>query len=415
MAAETRQRHDPYLALRHRDFRLFFVARILAVLGGEAANVAVGWELYERTRSALALGIVGLVAGLPVILLALPGGHIADSFDRRRVAGITGILIGLSAAGLAAVSYWRGPVVLIYACLLFGGVVLAFNYPARSALLPQVVPPEAFANAVTWNSTAFLASAAIGPAFAGIVIARSHSATPVFLTDAGLSVIFVALIAAIRGEPSAPTGERMTLASLAAGFRFVRETGVIFAALTLDLFAVLLGGATTLLPVFAKDILHVGADGLGWLRAAPSVGALLMALAIAHLPPMSRAGRKLFFSVAGFGAATVVFGLSKSFALSLAMLFTLGALDAVSMVIRSTLVQMRTPDAMRGRVLAVNGMFVDTSNELGGFESGAVASLFGPVASVVAGGIGTLLVVIAIMKKWPALAHLDSLSSRDTQ
>lgn len=415
MTPESRRRHDPYEALRHRDFRFFFVARVLAVLGGEAANVAVGWELYERTRSALALGIVGLVAGLPMILLALPGGHVADSFDRRRVAGTTGILIALSATGLAAVSYWRGPVLLTYACLLFGGIALAFNYPARSALVPQIVPPEAFANAVTWNSTAFLASAAIGPAFAGIVIASSHSATPVFLADAGFSLIFVALIAAIRGERPAPTGERMTLASLAAGFRFVRETEVIFAAITLDLFAVLLGGATTLLPVFAKDILHVGADGLGWLRSAPSAGALLMALAIAHLPPMRRAGRKLFFSVAGFGAATVVFGLSKSFVLSLAMLFTLGALDAISMVIRSTLVQMRTPDAMRGRVLAVNGMFVDTSNELGGFESGAVASLVGPVASVVAGGIGTLLVVIAVMKKWPALARLDSLSSRDTQ
>lgn len=415
MTAAAGRSHDPYEALRHRDFRLFFTARILAVLGGEAANVAVGWELYERTHSTLALGLVGLVAGLPLVLLALPGGHVADSFDRRRVAGITGVLIALSATGLAAVSYWKGPVLLTYACLLFGGIVLAFNYPARSALLPQVVPLDAFANAVTWNSTAFLASAAIGPAFAGIVIATTHSATPVFLSDAALSLIFVALIAAIRGVQPAPTGERMTLASLAAGFHYVRETGVIFAAITLDLFAVLLGGATTLLPVFAKDILHVGADGLGWLRAAPSIGALLMALTIAHLPPMRGAGRKLFLSVAGFGAATVVFGLSKSFLLSLAMLFTLGALDAISMVIRSTLVQVRTPDAMRGRVLAVNGMFVDTSNELGGFESGAMASLIGPVGSVVAGGIGTLLVVVAVMKRWPALANLDSLSFRETE
>lgn len=346
-----------------------------------------------------------------MILLALPGGHVADSFDRRRISAITGTLIAISAAALAAVSYWQAPVVWIYLTLLLGGVVVAFNYPARAALLPQIVPREHFANAATWNSTAFLASAAMGPAFAGLVIATTHSATVVFVADALLTLLYGVLVASIRGEQPEPSGERMTLRSLAAGFHYVRTTEVILAAITLDLFAVLLGGATTLLPIFAKDILHVGADGLGWLRAAPSLGALLMAVAIAHLPPMRRSGRKLFFSVAGFGMATIVFGLSKSFALSLAMLFSLGALDAVSMVIRSTLVQVRTPDEMRGRVSAVNGMFVDTSNELGGFESGALAALIGPVASVVAGGIGTLLSVVMIMRKWPALARLDTLHS----
>lgn len=357
--------------------------------------------------------MIGLVAGLPVILLALPGGHVADSFDRRRVSAITGTLIAVSAAALAAASYWRVPVVFIYLTLLLGGVVVAFNYPARAALLPQIVPREHFANAATWNSTAFLASAAMGPAFAGILIARTGSATSVFAADAVLTLLYALLVANIRGQQQAPSGERMTLRSLAAGFEYVKKTEVILAAITLDLFAVLLGGATTLLPIFAKDILHVGADGLGWLRAAPSLGALLMAIAIAHMPPMRRAGSKLFFSVAGFGIATIVFGLSRSFALSLAMLIGLGALDAVSMVIRSTLVQVRTPDEMRGRVSAVNGMFVDTSNELGGFESGAVAALIGPVASVVAGGIGTLLSVVVIMRKWPALAQLDSLHSAE--
>ena len=404
-------RHDPYAALRHRDFKLYLSARILLVLAGEATNVAVGWLLYERTHSAFALGLVGLVAGLPVILLALPGGHIADAFDRRRISALTGVLIALSAAGLAAVSYSQAPVFLIYLLLLLGGIVVAFNYPARAALLPQIVPREKFANAATWNSTAFLASAAMGPAFAGIVIAATHSATAVFAADAILTLAYAMLVAGIRGRQPEPSGERMTLRSLAAGFDFVRRTEVIFAAITLDLFAVLLGGATTLLPIFAKDILRVGPEGLGWLRAAPSVGALLMAVVIAHLPPMRKAGKKLFLAVAGFGAATIVFGLSKSFALSLAMLFTLGALDAISMVIRSTLVQVRTPDEMRGRVSAVNGMFVDTSNELGGFESGAVAAVIGPVASVVAGGIGTLLSVVVIMWKWPGLARLDSLHS----
>ena len=385
------------------------------MLAGEATNVAVGWLLYERTHSAFALGLIGLVAGLPVILLALPGGHVADSFDRRRVSALTGVLIAVSAAVLAAVSYWQAPVFFIYLTLLLGGVVVAFNYPARAALLPQIVPREHFANAATWNSTAFLASAAIGPAFAGILIARTRSATSVFAADAILTVLYAVLVSGIRGEQPDPSGESMTLRSLAAGFEYVRRTEVILAAITLDLFAVLLGGATTLLPIFAKDILHVGAAGLGWLRSAPSVGALLMAVVIAHLPPMRRSGRKLFLSVAGFGVATIIFGISKSFTLSLAMLFSLGALDAVSMVIRSTLVQVRTPDEMRGRVSAVNGMFVDTSNELGGFESGAVAALIGPVASVVAGGIGTLLSVVVIMRKWPALAQLDSLQTADLE
>ena len=415
MGDGVEQRHDPYAALRHRDFQLYFAARIFLVLAGEATNVAVGWLLYERTHSAFALGLIGLVAGLPVILLALPGGHVADTYDRRRVSAVTGALIALSAAALAAVSYWQAHVVFIYVILLIGGLVLAFNYPARAALLPQIVPRDHFANAATWNSTAFLASAALGPAFAGVVIAKTHSATAVFATDAILSLMYGVLVGLIKGQQPEPSGERMTLRSLAAGFDYVRKTEVILAAITLDLFAVLLGGATTLLPIFAKDILHVGADGLGWLRAAPSLGALLMAIAIAHLPPMRRAGRKLFLAVAGFGIATIVFGLSKSFPLSLAMLFALGALDAVSMVIRSTLVQVRTPDEMRGRVSAVNGMFVDTSNELGGFESGAVAALVGPVASVVAGGIGTLLSVVAIMRKWPALADLDTLQSEDPE
>ncbi len=406
-------RHDPYAALRHRDFRLYFSARILLVLAGEATNVAVGWLLYERTHSAFALGLIGLSAGLPVILLALPGGHVADSFDRRRVSAVTGVLIAISAAVLASLSYWQAPVPFIYLTLLLGGVVVAFNYPARAALLPQIVPREHFANAATWSSTAFLASAAIGPAFAGILIARTHSTTGVFAADAALTLLYAVLVANIQGHQPEPSGEKMTLRSLAAGFEYVRKTEVILAAITLDLFAVLLGGATTLLPVFAKDILHVGADGLGWLRAAPSMGALLMAVVIAHLAPMRRSGRKLYFAVAGFGVATIVFGLSKSFALSLVMLFSLGALDAVSMVIRSTLVQVRTPDEMRGRVSAVNGMFVDTSNEFGGFESGAVAALIGPVASVVAGGIGTLLSVVVVMQKWPALAKLDSLHAED--
>jgi MFS family permease len=405
----VQERHDPYAALRHRDYRLYFAGRLLNVVGMQSGSVAVGWEVYERTRSTLALGLIGLVLGLPVVGLALPGGHFADNHDRRRLVTISGLFMAAASAGLAAISHWHGPVPLIYVALFASGVASAFNYPARISLLPQIVPRETFPSAVAWNSTAFLVAAAIGPALGGLIIAVTHAATPVYLLDVVLTLAIILLVLAIRGKQLVRFSEPLTLESLAAGFRFVRETKIILAAITLDLFAVLLGGATALLPVFAKDILHVGADGLGWLRAAPSVGALLMAIVIAHLPPMRHAGRKLFLAVAGFGLATIVFGFSKSFALSLAMLFALGALDAISMVIRSTLVQVRTPDAMRGRVSAVNGMFVDTSNELGAFESGAVASLIGPVWSVVAGGIGTLVVVVAIMRKWPALARLDSL------
>jgi len=401
--------HDAYAALRHRDFRLFFIARVLAGIGGQAQIVAVGWELYERTRSSFALGLVGLVSGVPVIALALPAGHAADRFERRRIVTISGLIVALTSLALAAISQWHGPVALIYAALFIAGLGSAFNDPARISLLPQLVPRERFANAVTWNSTGFLTAAASGPALGGVIIAWTHSATPVYVVNFVLLLIFVALIAGIRGKQAAWSGERMTLESLAAGLRFVRQTGVIFAAITLDLFAVLLGGATTLLPVFAKDILHVGPSGLGWLRAAPSVGALVMAIALTHRRPMRKTGHKLMLAVSGFGVATIVFGLSRSFALSLALLALLGALDAISMVIRSTLVQTRTPDVMRGRVSAVNSVFVDTSNELGGFESGVTAAIFGPVISVVAGGIGTLVVVAAVARKWPELARLDAL------
>ncbi len=382
---------------------------MLAGIGGQAQSVAVGWELYERTHSAFALGLVGLVSGLPVILLALPAGHTADRFDRKRIVTLSGLIGVLSSLILAGISWERGPIPLFYAALFLAALAAAFNDPARVALLPQLVTRGRFANAVTWNSTGYLTAAAIGPAIGGLMLAWTRGAPPVYLTNAVCGLVFVILIASIRGKQAVRSGERMTLASLAAGFKFVRETGVIFAAITMDLFAVLLGGATTLLPVFAKDILHVGPSGLGWLRAAPQVGALIMALAIAHLPPMRRTGHKLMLAVAGFGAATIVFGLSRSFLLSMIMLFSLGALDAISMVIRSTLVQTRTPDVMRGRVSAVNAVFVDTSNELGGFESGVTAALFGPLISVVAGGIGTLLVVAAVMKKWPELARLDEL------
>jgi len=381
-------------------------------------QVALGWELYERTHSALALGLVGLATALPVVILALPAGDLADRMDRKKI--LIWAQVGFIVAGfaLAALSYWRGPVALIYAVLVARGAGQAYNNPARQALLPRLVPPDVFGNAVTWASSAFQVAAVVGPGIGGLVIAIERGATGAYITSSLLTVIYLWTLVEIRapGEPQTAEfatrqKEKMTLESLAAGLRFVRDDKVILAALTLDLFAVLLGGATALLPIFAKDILHVGPQGLGWLRAAPSVGALIVAVAIAHRPAMNRTGWTLLTAVVGFGAATVAFGLSRSFVLSMAMLFLLGALDGISMIIRSTLVQLRTPDEMRGRVSAVNSVFIDMSNELGGFESGALAALVGPVTAVVAGGVGTVVVVSVVALAWPELRRLGPLHS----
>jgi MFS family permease len=385
-------------------------------------QVALGWELYERTGSAFALGLVGLATALPVVILALPAGDLADRMDRKRILVWCQLAFIVAGFALAALSYWRGPIAIVYVVLLARGAAQAFNNPARQALLPQLVPPEVFGNAVTWASSAFQVAAVVGPGIGGIVIAIQKGATGAYVISSLLTVIYLWTLLEIRGlHPAGEAGtdssatlparprEKMTLESLAAGMRYVRDTKVILAAITLDLFAVLLGGATALLPIFAKDILHVGPDGLGWLRAAPSVGALLVAIGIAHRPAMRRTGWTLLVSVAGFGIATIVFGLSRSFTLSMIMLFVLGALDGISMIIRSTLVQVRTPDEMRGRVSAVNSVFIDMSNELGGFESGALAALVGPVTAVVAGGIGTIVVVSAVAAAWPELRQLGPL------
>ena len=412
--------HDAYVALRVRDFRFFLAANFLATLGEQMLTVAVGWELYLRTRSTLALGLVGLVQIVPVALLALPAGQIADRYDRRRIVLASQALLAACSLGLTLLSATTGPLPLIYACLFLLGAGMAFSTPANSALVPQVVPSAAFANAATWSSSSWQLAAVLGPALGGGLIALTGHATGVYLVNAAAALLAVALVAQIRGRRQIvkPTGEAPNatdVRSLAAGIQFIRRTQVVLAAITLDLFAVLFGGATTLLPVFAVDILHVGATGLGVLRAAPSVGAVLMALALAHLPPLRRAGRTLLLGVAGFGLATVVFGLSRSFLLSLLMLALLGALDNISVVVRSTLLLTRAPDEVRGRVYAVNGVFVTASNELGGFESGLVAAIFGPVLSVVAGGIGTIVVVGLVALAWPEMRRLGRLHETTTQ
>jgi len=402
-------KHDPYAVLRNRDLVLYTIARNIAMMGQQMTTVAIGWEIYGRTRDPLALGYVGLVQFIPVLLLALPAGHAADRFGRKEIVQSAQLLITLCALGLAAVSALRAPVPLIYLCLLFAGIARGISGPARSAMLVGFVPPAEYQSAIKWSTSMFQVASMIGPALGGAVIAAGHGATLAFVLDAllGITGFVLTALAVPRYTPPRAPAAPITLDSLTAGMRFVWQTRIILATLTLDLFAVLFGGAVALLPVYAMDILHVGAHGLGWLEAAPSTGALCMAVTLTHLPPLKRPGLAMLWAVAGFGGATIVFGLSQSFWLALVMLFLTGVCDNISVVVRSTLVQVLTPDEMLGRVSAVNNVFISSSNQLGGFESGAVARLFGPITSVVAGGIGTLLVVAAIAASWPEVIRFQ--------
>jgi MFS family permease len=406
----TTPRHDPYAVLRVRDFRLLIIGRLLSSLGGEMLTFAVAWQLWLRTHSALALGMVGLAQVVPVIVLSLPGGHFADQHNRRRIMIAGQSIFALCSVSLALLSWRQGPVLLIYAVLLVIGTVRAFNDPASSTLTPETVPPELFGNAATWTSSFWQLAAISGPAVAGVWVAAVGSVTWLYVFDAGAVVAYVVLLGLIRGRPIPLASKAATLDSLKEGFRFMSKSKVILAAITLDMFAVLFGGAVALLPIFATDILKVGPTGLGIMRAAPSVGALIMAFALAHLPAFKKAGKTLLGAVVGFGLATIVFGLSRHFLLSVAMLALLGALDNISVVIRATLMLTRVPDAMRGRISAVNSIFIGMSNELGTFESGLLASLVGPVIAVWGGGIGAILVALTVGGIFPQMRKLKTLA-----
>ena len=400
-----------YAVLGIRDFQLYLGGRFIASVGQQMLATAVGWELYERTRSSLALGFVGLAQIIPLVLLTLPAGHIADQYDRRRIVVWTQGLFALSAVGLTLVSWRQAPVAWTYVFLVFSAVGRAFLWPASSALLPQLVPREVFPDAITWNSGSFQISAALGPALGGFLIAALHGATAVYVLNALATLVCGGMFAVMRGQPPTAKPVKMTAENLWTGLRFVLHTRIILATITLDLFAVLLGGATALLPVYTREILHVGPQGLGWLQAALPVGSACMAFYLAHRPPMQHAGRSLLLAVATFGVATMVFGWSTSFWLSLAMMFVCGAADNVSVVVRNTLVQVLTPDALRGRVSAVNALFISSSNQFGAFESGLVANWLGPVLAVVTGGIGTVLVVIATALIWPEMRRIKRLDT----
>ena len=407
---EPSKKHDPYAAFRLSSFRRYFTGHTILILGWQMQKVAVLWEIYERTDSAMHLGYVGLVQFAPFAMLAVLAGHVTDTHNRKHILMTAAAFNAMAAAGLAWNSVY-GTANLTYLFLLLGGCARAFQMPARRSFLPRIVPRQTFPNAVSWHSSGFELSSMAGPAVGGSLIAIFESATPIYLINSVVLAIFVILVAGIPYVHEKIQNMAMSLESLLGGFRFIQRSPVVFAAITLDMMGVLFGGAVALMPIFARDILEVGPQGLGWLMAAPAVGAFSMALLQAHMRPARQAGRRLLIAVTGFGLVTIGFGLSETFALSLTMLFFLGACDNISVVIRGVLVQMLTPDHMRGRVSAIDGLFIGTSNELGAFESGMVAGLFGPVISVVSGGVGTIVVVLAVAWIWPQLRRYGALDS----
>lgn len=409
-------KHDAYASLRIPAFRRYLIGSQVVSIGTSAQGLAIAWEMYSRTNEPMALGLVGLVQAIPMFLLTLPAGYLADILDRRKLMIASMLLATLSSLGLAAFSYFHGSITMMYALLFLDSCALRLGWPARAALLPLMVPREAFENAIRWRMSLGQISGLVGPAVGGLIIAWSLPAA--YVISALSTFGFIFLLASFR----VPQGERAVagrmLRQVAEGVGFVWRKKVLLGAISLDLFGVLLGGCWYLLPIYARDII-APAGGLspeqvlGWLRAAPAAGGLVMALVLAHTPPFGRAGRTMLLTVAGFGAATILFGISTNFWLSLATLVLSGALDNISVVVRHTMVQLGTPNEMRGRVSAVNAIFIGSSNELGGFESGAVAQFFGPMVSVVSGGIGTIAVVLAWTGLFPGLRKVGKLAEQE--
>jgi MFS family permease len=406
--ADPDRASDPFA---HRDFRLFFAARILAGGGLQILNVAVGWLVWTLTRDPWMLGLVGLVTFLPVVVFALPAGVVADRVDRRRVVAVGWAATAGAVALLAfAVASGAATVTAIFATVVVVGSVRAFANPASQAILPTLVPQRAFTRAIALNSMAWQGSSIAGPGLGGVLVAVDPALA--FWAASASFFVGAASIWALAARPAAAR-RAFALADLTAGIAFIRSQPVILGALSLDLCAVLVGGASALFPIYASDVLHVGAVGLGALRAAPPVGALLAALLMVRWPPRRRVGRSMLGAIAVFGAGTVAFGLSTSMTLSLAALVVVGAADMVNVVIRQSLVQGLTPDAMRGRVAAVNTVFIGASNELGEFQSGVAAALIGPVGAVVFGGCAAMAIAAAWGRLFPALAARDAMFEGD--
>jgi MFS family permease len=398
-------------AFRYSNFTLFVVARFFLVAALEMQSVAVGWQIYEITRRPLDLGLVGLAQFLPVVFLFLPAGHAADRFNRKSLVLLCYIGFALCYALLFQIARTKThSTTEIYAVLVLLGIVRAFNAPAARSLLPLLVPVDIFPSAVAWNATIFQGATILGPALGGLLYAAFAGPTGVY--GIALAVTAVATLALLRVTLTQPerAHEEVSARSVLAGLHYIWTHKIILGSISLDLFAVLLGGSVALLPVYAREILHTGPWGLGLLRASPGVGAAVMAILLAYRPLRSRVGKIMLFCVAGFGAFTIVFGISHSLVLSMISLVLVGASDMVSVVVRGTLVQIATPDEVRGRVNAVDMIFIGTSNEFGEFESGLTAHWFGTVNAVIIGGAGTLMVVALWAWLFPELRNANRLT-----
>ncbi len=409
--------HDPYAALRFPDFRRFVASLLVLTVATQIQAVVVGWQIYAFTKDPLSLGLVGLAEALPFIGIALFAGHVADRVNRRRVVALAIVVMLACAAALLGFTLTPGVVAggrvwPIYGVVFVSGVARSFLQPARQALGAELVPRELYPNAVAWRSSIWQFAAVVGPALGGLLYGFAGPAAA-YGVDLALTAVALGAITRLRHLGAArPPDDTSVAESLGAGIRFLRSEPVLLGAITLDLFSVFFGGATALLPIFAADILQAGPEGLGLLRAAPSVGAVLTSVLLAHRPPLRRAGAALLTFVALFGLSMIGFGLSRSFALSAFLLAVSGAVDMVSVVIRSTLLQISTPQGLLGRVSAVNQIFIGSSNEIGAFESGVAARLMGTVPSVVFGGTVTLLVVAVTAWRFPQLRRLATLDGR---
>jgi MFS family permease len=403
-------------AFQFSGFRLYQIARFCIVFCTEMQSVAVGWQVYEITHRPLDLGLTGLAQFLPGVPLFLVAGHVADRFDRRNLLTLCYVGFAISSTLLLLVAmnveylHRAGSVTPIFAILCLVGAVRSFSMPASRALLPQLVPEEQFQSAVAWNSSIFQFATILGPAMGGVLYAFFRGPAAVYATALAAGSIAVLTTLRIKVQSPPRVREPFSLKTVFAGFRYIWDHKLVFGSISLDLFAVLLGGAVALLPVYAKEILVTGPWGLGLLRTAPGIGAAVMALLIAYKPIRRRAGATMLWCVAGFGVFTIVFGLSRNIILSMISLFFVGAADMVSVVVRGVLIQIETPDEMRGRVNAVDMIFIGASNELGEFESGLAAQWFGAVPAVVLGGIGAIVVTVLWAWVFPELRRADSLN-----
>lgn len=393
--------------LKHRSFALFWLSRVSGSLATQMQTVAVSWQVYDLTNSPFDLGLVGLAQFLPLVSLMLVAGHVADRYDRKSIVRISQIVDGLAMAVLAAgtAGGWLTRDLILAAVLMFGAA-RAFQQPTQQTLLPLIVPAPLLSRAVAASSSSNQIATIVGPAIGGLLFAFSPPLVYILCTL--LYFVAAVLTTLLKVERAPQSREPITFKTVFAGISFIRQRPVILGAITLDLFAVLLGGATALLPIYARDIFHTGPEGLGLLRLSPAIGALTFSILLARWPMRRWAGPIMFATVAVFGLATIVFGLSTSLLVGMIALAVMGASDMVSVVIRQTMIQLGTPNEMRGRVSAVNFLFIGTSNQLGDFRSGVMASWFGEVASVLIGGIGTLIVVAAAMRLFPQLARIDS-------